>query len=1008
MSNHDLWNALAQGLLGFTISVLIVFIIEKLPLRLTANHRSWLWRAVYIKTLLWVIFPTSLIGSFESRWILRVPIVPSAWAPSIWFASANGLPKNEKVLKDFTASKPTQIASDRATDASLKTQHTPSDASFKKPSVSGLESLREISVKPSIRSLSIQPWHAFVLWSFGATCMASVIVYRSWKTIRTLRRSTHGAPSHLVALSEQIAKSLGIRQIPQIQLSSEASVPMLVYSGAMRLVLPSDFESRFGVEGCRMGIAHELAHYKRSDLWWNLLPTFVSIVLFFWPPAWLAARRYYLAMELACDELAIRAAKLEHTAYAGLLVRLLEDRARHTMPAPALSMARSGGFRTLSERIRFLKFDLYGSRYRRAISTMITMATLGLIVLPWGFASPRSLDAQSIDDFTPVKIDLETIDKPREIPVVDSQGKPVEEFYYLPANRDVAYNFDDLVNYPINGEITDDDRKPLNIVRSENGKIQMPLPQNCDCVEIWNEQGVASLPLSQIRTLESIRLQPWASLQIRPARDTKIQPAKDLFISRGPMVASSGHYRVTLLDDQTLEIPRCFPGEWLLQIQNRTGDIDRHFKIRPGENKTVDLEVRAIRGRFVLEDESKKEASDDLSKTTAYIQHEDSRIIERIPIQPDGSFEFQNVPYGKHKLYARKTVTTDREIDWSAELFFACDVHENDEVLDLGLIPLKTTKTKLPDAGAPNQSDTVYDRTIDRISTKGFDRRFHKLFDASGKEIIVGAPIEKDIGFGGGSEGAQGAIDDKNSKVYLIGRRDGKPKTLYVYSIKGELIRELELLKELRRGDLIDRFWRIAVNKDNGNLWLLSVNYLGESKIQILDSDLDAISRFPSDVFNMSYSEADKAMWTVSPTAIAKCNPDTGEQLASYTIPFKKIWTLTDIFPLPQGGALCFEHPHSDAYDSSNRLYLVDSDCQKVVCTDLGSKSLLYAVAVQEDIIWLKGRFYNSSLTKESNEPRAAVVLGFDMQLNYLPEKKLAVEDFPKPRDSSRVGVFPR
>ncbi|MFN7796250.1 MAG: M56 family metallopeptidase [Planctomycetota bacterium] len=1010
MSNQDLWNALAQGLLGFTISVLLVFIIEKMPLRLTANHRSWLWRAVYIKTLFWMIFPTSFIGSLETRWIPRVPIVPSAWAPSNWFASANGLPKGEQVSNDFTVSKSTQIASDQSTDASSKTTDSPSDASFKKPSVPGLESSSEISLEPSSRSFSIQPWHAIVLWSLGATCMASVILYRSWKTIRILRRSTHRAPSHLMALSEQIAKSLGIRQIPQIQLSSEASVPMLVYSGAMRLVLPSYFESRFGVDGCRMGIAHELAHYKRSDLWWNLLPTFVSIVLFFWPPAWLAARRYYLAMELACDELAIRAAKLEHTAYAGLLVRLLEDQARHTMPSPALSMARSGGFRTLSERIRFLKFDLFGSRYRRAISTLMTMATLGLIVMPWGFSSPRSLYAQSIDDFTPVKIDLDTIDHPREIPVVDSQGKPVKEFYYLPANRDVSYNFDDLVNYPINGEITSDDRKPLAIVRSESGTIQLPLPQNCDCVEIWNEQGVASLPLSQIRTLESIRLQPWASLQIRPARDTKIQPAKDLFISRDPIAASSGHYRVTLLDDQTLEIPRCFPGEWLLQIQNRTGDIDRHFKIRPGENKMVDLEVRAIRGRFVLEDESKKEASDDLSKTTAYIQYEDIRYIERIPIQPDGSFEFQNVPYGKHKLNARKKVTTDREIDWSAELFFDCDVHENDEVLDLGLIPFKKPiKTELPQSDLENPSIAPGGQTIDRISAKGFDRRFHQLFDASGKEMIVGAPIEKDNGFGGGSEGAQGAIDDKNSKVYLIGRRDGKPKTLYVYSIKGELIRELELLKERgRRGDLVDPFWRIAVNKDNGNLWLLSVNYLGKSKIQILDNDLDAISRFPSDVFNMSYSEADKAMWTVSPTAIAKCDPDTGEQLASYTIPFKKIWTLTDIFPLPQGGALCFEHPHSDAHDSSNRLYLVDRDCQKVVCTDLGSKSLLYSVAVQEDIIWLKGRFYNSSLTKESNEPRAVVVLGFDMQLNYLPDKKLAVEDFPKPRDSSRVGVFPR
>jgi hypothetical protein len=200
--------------------------------------------------------------------------------------------------------------------------------------------------------------------------------------------------------------------------------------------------------------------------------------------AWLAARRYYLAMELACDELAIRSAKLEHAAYAGLLVRLLEDQGRHPMPAHALSMARSGGFRTLSERIRFLKFDLYGHRYGRAISTLVTIATLGFVVLPWGFVGPKSLYAQSVDDFTPVKIDLETIDKPREISVVDSEGKSVQEFYYLPAHRYLTYRFDDLVNYPKNGELTGDGGKPLNIVRSENGKIQLPLPKDCDCVEI--------------------------------------------------------------------------------------------------------------------------------------------------------------------------------------------------------------------------------------------------------------------------------------------------------------------------------------------------------------------------------------------------------------------------------------------------------------------------------------------------------------------------------------------
>jgi hypothetical protein len=720
--------------------------------------------------------------------------------------------------------------------------------------------------------------------------------------------------------------------------------------------------------------------------------------------AWLAARRYYLAMELACDELAIRSAKLEHAAYAGLLVRLLEYQGRHPMPAHALSMARSGGFRTLSERIRFLKFDLYGHRYGRAISTLVTIATLGFVVLPWGFVGPKSLYAQSVDDFTPVKIDLETIDKPREISVVDSEGKSVQEFYYLPAHRYLTYRFDDLVNYPKNGELTGDGGKPLNIVRSENGKIQLPLPKDCDCVEIWNDRGAASVGLAQLRTLKSIQLQPWASLQIRPARNTKIQPAKNLFIARFPMLASGGSYKVTLLDDQSLEFPKCFPGEWYVYI----GKFMRRFELRPGENKTIESYGRTVRGRIVAQDIDDQQDPHKLSDIKVGIKYDPSLAPQWFSIEPDGSFEIENVPFGKHQLYAIRE-SERRKLDYFEypveDVAFDCNEQENDEVLDLGLIPLKTTNSELLPGDSPNQSIAISGRTIDRVDEKRIGKHsFHQLLDANGQEMIVGAPIKKDLGYGLGSEGAQAAIDDKNSRVYLIGNRDRKPKTLYVYSIKGELIKEWESPQDPRKGE---RFYRMAINKDNGNLWLLNSESLGRSKVEILDSDFNSITKFPSDVLNMSYSEADKAMWTVSPTTVAKCDPDTGEQLASYTIPFKPIWTLTDVFPMPRGGVLCFERPHSDCHDSSNRLYRFDSDCQKVVCTDLGEKSYPIEVAVQEDIIWLKVQFYGASPRRESKGPRAPLVLGFDMQLNYLPDKKLAVEDFPVPRDSSRVGIFP-
>jgi beta-lactamase regulating signal transducer with metallopeptidase domain len=240
--------------------------------------------------------------------------------------------------------------------------------------------------EPKLLLFHSQLWIGFALWCMGAAGMVLLLSHRAWQTVCILRRSTRRVPPHLLTMANQTARRLGIRKPSRVELSNEVSVPMLVLSGNVQLILPADFEARFGLEGCRMAIAHELAHYKRRDLWWNLLPTMVSIVLFFWPPAWLAARRYYLAMELACDESAIRSAKLGHAAYAGLLVRLLEDQGRRRMPAHALSMAWSGTFRALSERIRFMKIDLQNQRYRRPISALVMVATIGLLMLPWAGA----------------------------------------------------------------------------------------------------------------------------------------------------------------------------------------------------------------------------------------------------------------------------------------------------------------------------------------------------------------------------------------------------------------------------------------------------------------------------------------------------------------------------------------------------------------------------------------------------------------------------------------------
>jgi len=54
-------------------------------------------------------------------------------------------------------------------------------------------------------------------------------------------------------------------------------------------------------------IAHELAHIRRFDLWFNLFQRFVETLLFYHPAVWWLSRRVRLAREMCCDELAAKA-----------------------------------------------------------------------------------------------------------------------------------------------------------------------------------------------------------------------------------------------------------------------------------------------------------------------------------------------------------------------------------------------------------------------------------------------------------------------------------------------------------------------------------------------------------------------------------------------------------------------------------------------------------------------------------------------------------------------------
>ena len=72
----------------------------------------------------------------------------------------------------------------------------------------------------------------------------------------------------------------------------------------------------------RQVLAHELAHVKRADLFWDWFPAIARMLFFFHPVAHWAAGRILLERELACDQIAMNLSDRGPAHYARMLVRV--------------------------------------------------------------------------------------------------------------------------------------------------------------------------------------------------------------------------------------------------------------------------------------------------------------------------------------------------------------------------------------------------------------------------------------------------------------------------------------------------------------------------------------------------------------------------------------------------------------------------------------------------------------------------------------------------------------
>ncbi|MGB8539896.1 MAG: M56 family metallopeptidase [Acidobacteriaceae bacterium] len=191
------------------------------------------------------------------------------------------------------------------------------------------------------------PW-LDIVWFFGVACL-SIRTIGGWCMLERLRRSaTVEAPEVVRESFARLCKRLGIASRVRLRISEHVQGPLAMGIVRSLVILPASALLALTPEQLESVLAHELAHIRRADYFWNLIQTTVETLFFFHPAVWWLGGRLRHHRELCCDDAAVQACS-DPLIYATALLRLEERRNQQLSLAMALDGHRSSS--TLRARI---------------------------------------------------------------------------------------------------------------------------------------------------------------------------------------------------------------------------------------------------------------------------------------------------------------------------------------------------------------------------------------------------------------------------------------------------------------------------------------------------------------------------------------------------------------------------------------------------------------------------------------------------------------------------------
>ncbi len=201
----------------------------------------------------------------------------------------------------------------------------PSESDFAtdsgKPQMAMIESIGGFPESATILSGSV---FLLGIWLLGTLTVLAVAQLRQRRFHQHLSRFPTADDPHLSSLLSHLSSQARV-PTPQIILTAPGTTPALVGIRQPRILLPSDWQTRFTDRSLRHVLLHELHHIRHRDLLWNWAATAVQALHWFNPLVWFVVSRFQADRELRCDAGALAIlSPAERLDYGHTLLRIQE------------------------------------------------------------------------------------------------------------------------------------------------------------------------------------------------------------------------------------------------------------------------------------------------------------------------------------------------------------------------------------------------------------------------------------------------------------------------------------------------------------------------------------------------------------------------------------------------------------------------------------------------------------------------------------------------------------